>query len=76
MESIMDSRLKLMEKIKIQLNGNLYVGNEKRDGWKEPAPFYIFKCPIHGYVKNYARGFDERLECPDCLQEVKMVITE
>ncbi|MFC1802857.1 hypothetical protein ACFL0D_02700 [Thermoproteota archaeon] len=69
----MDSRLKLLEKLKIKLSGHLYVGDEIRDGWKEPAPFYIFKCPIHGYVKSYVRGYSERLECPDCLKEAQLV---
>ena len=67
----MDERLKLLERIKLQLIGYSYHGEEKKEGWKEALPFYIFKCPIHGYVKNYVKGYNERLECPICLEEKK-----
>ena len=67
----LDNRIKLLERLKIQLQGHVYVGNEKRSGWKESVPFYLFKCPKHGYVKNYAKGFEERLECPECIKELK-----
>ena len=40
-----ERRLNLIEKLKIQLKGHIYIGNEKREGWKEAAPFYMFKCP-------------------------------
>ena len=66
----MDNRIKLLEKLKIKLNGHLYIGDEEREGWKHSAPFYMFKCPKHGYVKNHIKGFDKRLECPDCLKEL------
>jgi hypothetical protein len=67
----LDERLKLLERLKIQLKGHIYVGHEKREGWKDSVPFYLFKCPKHGYVKNYAKGFEERLECPECIKELK-----
>ena len=65
-----ERRLNLIEKLKIQLKGHIYIGNEKREGWKEAAPFYMFKCPVHGYVKNAIKG-RERLECPECLEDMK-----
>ena len=68
---IMDERIKLLEKLKIQLQGHVYVGEEKREGWKEPASMYIFKCPKHSYVKSNAKGFSKRLECPLCLEELQ-----
>jgi len=67
----LDERIKLLERLKIQLQGHIYIGNEKREGWKDSAPFYMFKCPKHGYVKNYVKGFDNRLECPKCIEEMK-----
>lgn len=66
----MDSRLKLIEKLKLQLSGHIYVGEKKLDGWKEPLPFYTFKCPIHGYVTTYAMGHNKRLVCPLCIEEL------
>jgi hypothetical protein len=70
----MDTRIKLLDRLKIQLRGHLYVGDELREGWKEPAPVYMFKCPIHGYVKSVVRGFNERLECPECLKAEKLEV--
>ena len=67
----MDERIRLLEKLKIQLQGHVYVGKEKKEGWKTSAPIYMFKCPKHGYVKNTVKGFIERLECPHCLEELK-----
>lgn len=65
----MDSRLKLIERLKIDLKGHVFVRKEQREGWKEPAPFYMFKCSKHGYVENYPKGHDKRLECPKCIKE-------
>jgi len=69
---IMDERIKLLEKLKIQLKGHVYVGEEQREGWKTPASMYMFKCPKHGYVKSNAIGYSKRLECPQCLEELKI----
>jgi hypothetical protein len=67
----METRIKLLSRLKIQLKGHICLGFIKKDGWKEPAPVYVFKCPIHGYVQSVVRGYNERLECPICLQELK-----
>jgi len=67
----MDDRIKLLDRLKIQLQGYLYLGDEKKEGWKKPAPVYMFKCPIHGYVKSVPRGYNGRLECPLCIEELK-----
>jgi len=40
-----------------------------KEGWKAPIPHYAFRCPIHGIVVNYAHGFNQRLECPECRKE-------
>ena len=72
----MSNHIKLLERLKIQLQGHVSVGREQRVGWKEPVEFYMFKCPIHGYVKNYVKGHDKRLECPECLIEMKENLLE
>ena len=68
----MDKRIRLLERLKIQLQGQLYVGEEKKEGWKTSAPVYMFKCPKHGYVKSNVKGYSKRLECPQCLEELKI----
>ena len=72
----MDERIKLIEKLKIQLQGRIYIGEEIKDGWKKPASMYMFKCPKHGYVKSNVKGYNERLECPLCLEEIKTIKKE
>ena len=66
----MDSRLKLIDRLNLQLSGHIYIGEKKMDGWKESLPFYMFKCPIHGYVTTYAMGHNEHLVCPLCIKEL------
>jgi hypothetical protein len=39
------------------------------DGWKAPIKFYRFKCKRHGWVVDYAHGFNARLYCPICQHE-------
>jgi predicted transcriptional regulator len=65
----MDARIDFLNKLKLKLNGYVYVGDEKKPGWDKPLPFYIFKCPIHGIVKSYAKGYKKRLQCPECIEE-------
>jgi hypothetical protein len=65
---ILESFTNFINKIKFRLNGYLYIGNEKKSGWKENIPFYLIECPIHGFVKTYAVGLKTRLECPNCVQ--------
>jgi len=70
----MDKRLRLLEKLKIQLQGHILVGKEQNEGWKSPVPVYMFKCKKHGIVKSTAKGYSKRLECPQCLEEIKKEI--
>ena len=65
----MDERIDLLKKIKLKLMGHVYVGEEKKEGWSNSLPLYLFECPKHGIVKDYAKGFHKRIECPKCLEE-------
>lgn len=65
----MDSRIKLLNRLKMQLSGYVYTGHKRRDGWRGEFPHYKFECPLHGVVENYPRGYGQRLECPQCLAE-------
>jgi len=65
-------RLTILQLIKLRLEGYVYVGDQIRVGWKNPIPFYAFRCPIHGIVVDWARGYDERLECPKCKKELNL----
>jgi hypothetical protein len=65
----MDKRIKLLNRLKMQLSGYVYTGHRRKQGWKGPLPFYTFKCPIHGIVENYPQGFAGKLFCPKCSEE-------
>jgi len=67
--STMDKRIKLLNRLKMQLSGYVYTGHRSRDGWRGELPHYQFECPIHGMVENYPSGYNQRLECPLCLAE-------
>ena len=64
-----DPRITLLNRLKLQLNGYVYVGDKKRNDWKGPLPHYAFKCPKHGIVVDYPHGYNQRLECPFCREE-------
>jgi len=58
---------------RIQLNrfGQVYLGDVKRDGWNGALDHYAFRCKKHGLVVDYPHGYNQRLECPRCLEEAK-----
>ena len=62
-------KLSLLQRLKLQLSGYVYVGDRQREGWKGPIPFYAFMCPIHGLVEDYPHYHSQRLECPECREE-------
>ena len=63
-------KIGLFERLKVSLQGHVFVGEEKREGWRKPASIYIFKCSKHGYVKSNVKGYNKRLECPLCLHDI------
>ena len=63
-------KLSTTQKIKMLWDGYVYVGHETRPGWSGTLPFFVFKCRVHGMVKDYPHGYDERLECPHCVREL------
>ena len=71
-----DPRIKLLERLKIQLSGYVYVGDRFKEGWKEPIHHYAFKCPKHGLIVDYPHGYNQRLECPKCREEEKSLIKQ
>lgn len=58
-----------LQRLEIMLLGKAFVGYRARDGWRQPLPFYAFRCPVHGYVEDYPHGYAERLDCPLCSRE-------
>ena len=68
-----DPRIRLLERLKIQLSGHVYVGEKLEEGWEKPLPQYAFKCPKHGIVYDNPHGHKQRLECPKCREEQEKI---
>lgn len=71
-----DQRIRLTntQRLRLRLFGHAYVGHRTRPGWRDALPFYAFNCPKHGIVVDYPHGFDRRLACPICSEEIASVI--
>jgi hypothetical protein len=63
------SNLSIKEKIILKIQGSVEVGKIFIYGWKNRLPFYLFKCPDHGYQINYLSGHYLSLHCPKCLHQ-------
>lgn len=42
----------------------------KLRGWYEDGDKTYLKCPVHGLIEAYVHGYDERIDCLKCLQDV------
>ena len=73
-------KLSLRELLILEVRGYVATRMVQHPGWKAPLQLYAFRCPIHNVVENIAKGYNERLECPYCLQEklasVKKVLVD
>lgn len=67
----MDPRINLINRLTIMLKGYVYLEDRMTSDGKSPLPFYLFKCPEHGYVEGYPQGYDEKLLCPQCLEGLR-----
>ena len=63
----MDPRITLIDR----LRGYIYLEDRTEPDWEDSLPFYLFKCPIHGYVESYPHGYKKKLVCPKCLEELR-----
>lgn len=57
------------QRLELFLTGRAFIGHRKRPGWKKTLPLYAFRCPKHGIVEDYPHGYNDRLDCPECLKE-------
>lgn len=65
-KEVQETEQTFSERIKMRVQGYVFVGYRTRPEWRGALPFYRFKCPVHGLVENYAQGFREILRCPEC----------
>jgi hypothetical protein len=64
------SELSLFKRLVLRLCGHVYIGSRTMPGWSSSLPFYAFRCPVHGLVVDYPRGFNEKLRCPLCFEDM------
>jgi hypothetical protein len=62
------SGLSFSQKIKLRLNGMIYIGDHREEGWKTSLPYYAFRCKKHGLQLGYRSGYAQLLLCPECIQ--------
>ena len=55
-----------LQRLELLLTGKAYLGKRRQPGWKDPLPFFAFRCPRHGIVEDYPHGYYSRLSCPIC----------
>ena len=65
----MDSRMTLINRLKLQLQGHLNRGLKEHPETKTPLKYYAFKCDVHGIVEDYPHGHSKYLECPICREK-------
>lgn len=41
------------QRLKVKLFGRCYLEHQIRPGWSDYLPFYLAKCPRHGYFEDY-----------------------
>jgi hypothetical protein len=63
-------KLTLWQKIILLFfGGEIFVAEEKREGWSGFHKIYLTKCKRgHGLFEGHRQGFGGVIECPECLE--------
>jgi hypothetical protein len=61
------SSLSLLQFLMLKISGSVFLDRLSLSGWKKSLPFYIIRCPIHGYQLSYPSGYNHILLCPKCV---------
>lgn len=64
-------RLGFLQRLKLRMNGRVYVGHRIRPGRSGSLPSYVFRCSKHGLVENHPAGYEGWLICPRCRENSK-----
>ena len=66
-KSLFSVELSFVQRIKLRLFGNVYVGDRLEERWNSSIPCYAFMCKEHGLQIGYAVGYANLLLCPKCM---------
>ena len=61
------SSLSLLQLLMLKIRGSVLIDRVRLEGWKRNLPFYVIKCPKHGYQLSYPNGYNDVLICPKCV---------
>jgi hypothetical protein len=62
--------LTFKERLRLAVFGRVYLRHDAKPGWRGKLPFYIVRCPQHGYFLDYPHGWKEHFYCPLCMEEL------
>ena len=63
------SDLSFFDRLKLRIQGSLFLDDLPLEGWSQETPVYLFKCKHHGYELSYPSGYFMGLPCLDCVHE-------
>ena len=50
-----------------------HVGWVRKEGWSGEIELWSFRCDIcHQITEDYIKGYDKRVECPNCKREIAL----
>lgn len=59
------------QRFMVWLTGRVELGYRYETGVYYPRKFYLAKCPRHGYFEDTLHGFDDYMNCPECMKAAK-----
>ena len=62
--------LSVLQRLRIQVFGNLFLRWVKPEGYSGAIPVYIIKCSHHGLYLDTPHGNRKYFQCRNCLNEV------
>jgi hypothetical protein len=70
------TKLSLMQRLTLRLQGNVEVGHIRREGWRAELKCYLFECEEHGSQITTPSGHFMMLLCPRCIKERQLETEE
>ena len=72
-EPMPGTSLGLGQRVKLRLDGRVFLRREGPPRFKGPTVIWGFLCPEHGLVEDYLHGYYERMECHRCDYSVEFI---
>jgi hypothetical protein len=66
-------KLSLHQKLKLKLNGYVFIGRYQAVGHSAAKDVYVVHCPRHGLFLDNPHGFESTFSCDRCIDEMLQV---